>query len=56
MSSEVFDQAKAMFGTRGIVDMVMLAGTYETVCSLLNTFDVPAPEGWAQLAVSAGDR
>jgi 4-carboxymuconolactone decarboxylase len=43
VSQELFDQAKAAFGVRGLVDMVFLAGCYETVCSLLNTFAVPAP-------------
>ena len=43
ISQDSFDQAKAAFGVRGIVDMVFLAGCYETVCSLLNTFAVPAP-------------
>ena len=43
VSRELFDQAKDVFGVRGLVDMVFLAGCYETVCSLLNTFAVPAP-------------
>ena len=43
VSQEVFDQARGVFGVRGVVDMVFLAGCYETVCSLLNTFAVPAP-------------
>ena len=43
VSQALFDQARAAFGVRGIVDMVFLAGCYETVCSLLNTFAVPAP-------------
>ena len=43
VSRELFDQAKDVFGVQGLVDMVFLAGCYETVCSLLNTFAVPAP-------------
>ncbi|AXC12003.1 hypothetical protein ACPOL_2690 [Acidisarcina polymorpha] len=43
VSQEVFDRAKDAFGVRGLVDMVFLAGCYETVCSLLNTFAVPVP-------------
>ncbi len=43
VSRELFDQARDVFGVRGLVDMVFLAGCYETVCSLLNTFAVPAP-------------
>ena len=45
VSQELFDQAKTVFGVRGIVDMLILAGCYDTVCSLLNTFAVPVPEG-----------
>jgi 4-carboxymuconolactone decarboxylase len=40
----LFDQAKATFGVHGIVDLLFLAGCYQTVCSLLNTFEVPVPE------------
>ena len=43
VSRELFDQTKDVFGVRGLVDMVFLTGCYETVCSLLNTFAVPAP-------------
>ncbi|AXC12063.1 hypothetical protein ACPOL_2752 [Acidisarcina polymorpha] len=43
VTQELFDRAKEAFGTRGLVDMVFLAGCYEIVCSLLNTFAVPAP-------------
>ena len=43
VSQELFDQAKGVFGVRGIVDMLFLAGCYDIVCSLLNTFDVPVP-------------
>ena len=38
-----FVEARKTFGERGITDMVLLAGTYYTVCGLLNAFDVPAP-------------
>ncbi len=44
VSQDLFDQARTVFGVRGVVDMVVLAGCYETVCSLLNTFAVPAPQ------------
>ncbi len=43
VSQELFNRAKDAFGVRGLVDMVFLARCYETVCSLLNTFAVPAP-------------
>ncbi len=45
VSQELFNQATAVFGARGIVDMLVLAGCYDIVCSLLNTFAVPVPEG-----------
>lgn len=38
-----FIQTRKAFGDRGIVDMILLAGTYHTVCGLLNAFEVPAP-------------
>jgi 4-carboxymuconolactone decarboxylase len=38
-----FSEARKTFGDRGIVDMIVLAGTYYTVCGLLNAFEVPAP-------------
>ena len=43
ISQGLFDQAVVAFGVRGLVDIVFLTGCYETVCSLLNTFSVPAP-------------
>ena len=43
ISQKVFERAKAAFGVRGIVDLVVLAGCYDIVCSLLNTFAVPSP-------------
>ena len=43
VSQDLFNRAKDAFGVRGLVDMVFPAGCYETVCSLLNTFAVPAP-------------
>ncbi|MEH1847553.1 MAG: carboxymuconolactone decarboxylase family protein [Nostoc sp.] len=44
VSKEMFDQLKATFGIRGIVDILFLAGCYDIVCSLLNAFEVPVPE------------
>jgi 4-carboxymuconolactone decarboxylase len=38
-----FAEARKAFGERGITDMILLAGTYYTVCGLLNAFEVPAP-------------
>jgi 4-carboxymuconolactone decarboxylase len=41
----VYDQAHAMFGAQGIVDMLSLIGAYQTVCGILNAFEIPAPAG-----------
>jgi len=43
VSPKLFQQAEASFGVRGIVDLLFLAGCYFTVCSLLNSFEVPTP-------------
>jgi len=40
---DLFERAQAALGDRGIVDLLFLAGCYVTVCSLLNTFEVPVP-------------
>ena len=40
----LFAEARARFGDRGIVDLVMLAGCYDVISSLLNAFRVPVPE------------
>ena len=39
----VYDQALAAFRAHGIADMVLLIGAYQTVCPLLNAFEIPAP-------------
>ena len=41
---ELYTQASKTFGAKGIVDLLFLAGCYVTVSSLLNTFQVPAPQ------------
>jgi 4-carboxymuconolactone decarboxylase len=43
VDQDLFDRAKGCFGVRGIVDLLFLAGCYQTVCSLLNGFEVPVP-------------
>ena len=40
----VYDQAHAVFGAQGITDMLFLIGAYQTVCGMLNAFEIPAPE------------
>jgi 4-carboxymuconolactone decarboxylase len=39
----VYDQAHAAFGTQGVADMLSLIGAYQTVCGILNAFEIPAP-------------
>ena len=43
VSPELFAQAKAAFGHKGLVDMLHLAGLYTTIALLLNAFEVPVP-------------
>ena len=40
----LFEQARSKFGEKGIVDLIMLAGCYGMISSLLNAFQVPAPQ------------
>jgi 4-carboxymuconolactone decarboxylase len=39
----LFAEAFEAFGPKGLVDMVHLIGAYQTVCGILNSFVVPAP-------------
>ena len=39
----LYSEACSAFGPQGLVDMLYLAGCYDTISSLLNTFKVPAP-------------
>jgi 4-carboxymuconolactone decarboxylase len=45
IGQSLYDEAAELLGTQRIVDMLHLIGSYQFVCGLLNTFDVPAPEG-----------
>ena len=44
VDDQLYAEAVAAFGTEGIMDLLILAGCYDTVCSLLNAFQVPVPE------------
>lgn len=44
IDDELYAATEAAFGPQGIVDIIYLAGCYDTISSLLNTFRVPAPE------------
>jgi hypothetical protein len=35
-------QAEALFGVEGVMDIVVLVGIYHTVCAILNVFAIPA--------------
>ena len=52
VEAALFQDAQAAFGPQGLVDIVYLVGCYLTVCGLLNTFEVPAPEEPAQAGTS----
>ena len=39
----LYSEACTTFGPQGLVDMLYLAGCYDTIASILNTFKVPAP-------------
>lgn len=41
---QAYARAKAAFGDRGLVDIVMLTGLYLTTCAVLNAFEVPVPQ------------
>ncbi len=43
VDDQTYGEAVAAFGTEGVVDMLILAGCYDTVSSLLNAFQVPVP-------------
>ena len=43
VSDGLFEEARSMFQDRGIVDIIILAGCYGLISSLLNAFDVPVP-------------
>lgn len=43
VDDDAYRDAQAVFGDKGLVDMILLAGCYHTICSLLNAFAVPAP-------------
>ena len=45
----LYQDAQAAFGSRGLVDIIYLAGCYHIVCGLLNAFEIPAPAGLPQV-------
>ena len=45
MGDALYAEGLQRFGEKGLVDLVILAGCYHTVCGMLNLFAVPAPDG-----------
>ena len=45
VDGETYRAAEGAFGRKGVLDMVVLAGCYQVVCSILTAFAVPAPAG-----------
>ncbi len=43
VEGEAFSAAKDIFGPKGVVDILMLIGAYQTVCGILNACAIPAP-------------
>lgn len=43
VDTPTYAQAKAEFGDKGLVDIVMLTGLYLVTCAALNAFEVPVP-------------
>ena len=43
VSDDVFEAAKRALGEKGIVDLILLAGCYQLICSLLNAIAIPVP-------------
>jgi 4-carboxymuconolactone decarboxylase len=44
VEAETYARAQQEFGDKGLVDMVLLIGLYLATCSLINAFEVPAPD------------
>lgn len=43
VSDALFEEARQIFHDRGLVDLIILAGSYQLISSLLNAFKVPVP-------------
>lgn len=56
VSDEFYAEASAAFGAQSIVDLIFLAGCYQTTSSLLNAFKVPAPSLFAAFAMLPSQR
>jgi 4-carboxymuconolactone decarboxylase len=45
VASDVFARARKLFGDRGLVELVLLMGSYSSIAALLTTFDVQLAPG-----------
>jgi 4-carboxymuconolactone decarboxylase len=43
LDEALYREAEALLGPDGVMEPVVLTGTYHTVCAILNTFEIPAP-------------
>ncbi|WP_420608350.1 carboxymuconolactone decarboxylase family protein [Novosphingopyxis sp.] len=44
VEDDVFEATRRAFGEKGIFDMIILAGCYQIICSLLNALAITAPQ------------
>ena len=44
VEADTYARAEQAFGHKGLVDMVLLIGLYLATCSLINAFEIPAPD------------
>ncbi|ACB95127.1 carboxymuconolactone decarboxylase family protein [Beijerinckia indica] len=49
VDDELYREAEQAFGRTGLFDIIAVMGVYQTVCSALALFEVPAPEAAAGL-------
>jgi 4-carboxymuconolactone decarboxylase len=43
LDEALYLESEGLFGPEGVMDIVMLASIYHTVCAILNAFAIPAP-------------
>jgi 4-carboxymuconolactone decarboxylase len=43
VDDQLYREAENAFGATGVLEITTLTGIYQTVCGILNAFDVPAP-------------
>jgi 4-carboxymuconolactone decarboxylase len=52
VDAEIYVKAEAALRPQSLVDLTLLVGFYQTICALLNVFEVPAPTPQPATAVS----